>query len=102
MPFRGNSVIVNPPWLFASRACRADLSRQSRFGDGGSRPGEGGSRSVKVNQTDMLVKLATQISRKHLNMNNLQNKQPCSGQTRLNLVNIGMILPDVPNAAGQI
>src|SRR5271157_3725582 len=90
VPFRGNCVIVN------SRV---------RWQQAGSPPrslGEGGSRSVKVSQTDCSVKLSTQIIHKLLNMNILQNKQPWSDQTQLNLVNVGMILPDVPGAAGQI
>jgi hypothetical protein len=115
VPFRGNYVIVNsrvrgqqagsPP---RSRCgFKAGLPRRSRCGFKAglprrSRCGEGGSRSVKVSQTDCSVKLSTQISHKHLNMNALQNKQPWSDQTRLNLVNAGMILPDVPGAAGQI
>jgi hypothetical protein len=49
VPFRGNSVIVNSPGhLISNLACRADLSRQSRFGDGGSRHGDGGSNHDKL------------------------------------------------------
>jgi hypothetical protein len=44
----------------AAQARRADLSRQSRFGDGGSRLGERGSKPVKVDQTSSVAQAGGQ------------------------------------------
>ena len=75
------------------QACRADLSRQSRFSDGGSRFGEGGSNPVKVNQTDLVGQAGTSNPCKCFIINSLQNKQLLSGQTMLNLVKHGQNKP---------
>ena len=65
-----------------------------------SRCGEGGSKPVKVNQTSSLGQARGRNPCKVLTMNNLQNKQPPSSQTGVNLVNMVKISQSASSTHG--